>query len=498
MSGASNASAPVSAGSALFAAPPPRTARPAREDSFNAALDRAAESQAAVSRAAARARDNAPKDRTPAPAENAAPAETASAPAGPIDAQWLAQFAAMMGHAHPGFPGTTPGQAGVDSAGTASAMVGGLAGATAGLNGGANVALAGQPGFAAAGSSMAMVGPDGKPVDPSATAADGVLSLAGLDGQAPADAELIDRLASIGSGGPGRRADGVTGSSQGGWGGVADAATGLAKGAAGMLLRGADIVPGFAAVAAAATAAANVANAAASAVSAASAALGGDTATGGTPGVSGASGATGSGASDASGANSSGVSTASTAAADTAGTPLPTHGVGAHTTAATSRADAPGIPGAPALLQGQALQGRLDEALRWMTGNGLQNAELRVTPDALGPITIHVRMDGDTASVMFGSAHEQTRQALEASLGGLRDALAAGGMTLGDASVGSEQQQRQMLADFGNGDRRQNSAEPAPTDATPVAANGAATGIPGDTAVPRAPRRGNGLLNVYA
>jgi flagellar hook-length control protein FliK len=464
VSGASNASAPVSAGNALFAPPPSRNAQPAKDESFNAAMDRAAQSQAA----AARARENAPKDRSAAAADDGAPAETANAPAGPGDAQWLAQFAAMMGHAHPGFPGAVPAQGGAGTGGPA----------------GLGAALPGQ--------GAATVGLDGKPVDPSATAADGVLSLAGLNGQAATDADVLDRLSSMVSGGQGRRADGVTASSKGGWGGVADlatdAATGLVKGAAGALLRGADVVPGFAAVAAAATAAANVAYAAASAVAAASAALGGDAASGGTGAAGGAPGA--SGAAD--------TSAAALAAADAAGTPLPTHGVGSHATAASSRTDTPVIPGAPASLHGQALQGRLDEALRWMTGNGLQNAELRVTPDALGPITIHVRMDGDTASVMFGSAHEQTRQALEASLGGLRDALAAGGMTLGDASVGSEQQQRQMLADFGNGDRRQNTSDAAAADLTSAAATGAAAGLAGDAATPSTPRRDNGLLNVYA
>ncbi|NYE26858.1 flagellar hook-length control protein FliK [Pigmentiphaga litoralis] len=482
MSAASNASAPVSAGNVLFAAPPPRHAQPAKDDSFNAAMNRAAESQAAASRAAARARDNAPKDSSAAAAQDGAPADMANAPAGPGDAQWLAQFAAMMGHAHPGFPGTLPAQAG---AGAASGE-----GVNGSGNGSASVPLPGQPGFAATGAGTATAGLDGKPVDPSATAADGVLSLAGLNGQAPTDTEFLDRLASMVSGGSGRRADGVTGSSKDGWGNVADAATdaatGLVKGAAGALLRGADIVPGFAAVAAAATAAASVANAAASAVSAASAALGGDAASGGASALPGAAGTP-----DASAA-------VTTAAVDAAGTPVPAHGVGAHATPANSRADSPTIPGAPASLHGQALQGRLDEALRWMTGNGLQNAELRVTPDALGPITIHVRMDGDTASVMFGTAHEQTRQALEASLGGLRDALAAGGMTLGDTSVGSEQQQRQMLADFGNGDRRQNRADAAPAEAVSALASGAAAGVAGDTTTPAAPRRGNGLLNVYA
>ncbi|WP_420226065.1 hypothetical protein [Pigmentiphaga litoralis] len=69
---------------------------------------------------------------------------------------------------------------------------------------------------------------------------------------------------------------------------------------------------------------------------------------------------------------------------------------------------------------------------------------------------------------------------------------------MGDTSVGSEQQQRQMLADFSNGDRRRSPADAAPADAAPSAGTGAAAGVSGGTTPPATSRRGNGLLNVYA
>src|SRR5690606_11346044 len=104
-----------------------------------------------------------------------------------------------------------------------------------------------------------------------------------------------------------------------------------------------------------------------------------------------------------------------------------------HTPATSLRGDTPVVPGAPVPLHGGALQDRIDTALRWMAGGGLHTAQLRVDPDALGPITIHLRLDGDVASVVFGSNHEQTRQALEDSLSGLKEALSAGGLNLGQA-----------------------------------------------------------------
>jgi len=130
-----------------------------------------------------------------------------------------------------------------------------------------------------------------------------------------------------------------------------------------------------------------------------------------------------------------------------------TAGASHHTPGPALRSEAPTVPGAPVPLHAGALQDRIDTALRWMAGGGLQTAQIRVDPDALGPITVHLRLDGDVASVVFGSNHEQTRQALENSLAGLKEALSAGGLNLGQASVGSEQQSGFLAArQFGGRD----------------------------------------------
>jgi len=139
------------------------------------------------------------------------------------------------------------------------------------------------------------------------------------------------------------------------------------------------------------------------------------------------------------------------------------------------RGEAPTVPGAPAPLHPGALQERIDTALRWMAGGGLQTAQLRVDPEALGPITIHLRLDGDVANVVFGSNHESTRQALENSIAGLKEALAAGGLSLGQASVGSERQSGFMAAQqFGErGADARASHDTSATEAHETSASGA-------------------------
>jgi flagellar hook-length control protein FliK len=65
-------------------------------------------------------------------------------------------------------------------------------------------------------------------------------------------------------------------------------------------------------------------------------------------------------------------------------------------------------------------------------------AEIRVTPPELGPIHARVSIDNGIASVSFTAPAQETRDALDASLAGLRDRLAESGLTLGEASVSGE------------------------------------------------------------
>ena len=167
---------------------------------------------------------------------------------------------------------------------------------------------------------------------------------------------------------------------------------------------------------------------------------------------------------------------------------LPSH----HAPAPSARGEAPTVPGAPVPLHAGALQDRIDSALRWMAAGPLHTAQLRVDPEALGPITIHLRLDGDAASVVFGSNHESTRQALENSLAGLKDVLAANGLSLGQASVGSEQQSGFLAArQFAGREATADRAPSAGTDAPGPVAGPAASAVRGTSS-------GNRMVDLYA
>jgi flagellar hook-length control protein FliK len=63
-------------------------------------------------------------------------------------------------------------------------------------------------------------------------------------------------------------------------------------------------------------------------------------------------------------------------------------------------------------------------------------AEIRVTPDELGPIEVKLRFDGDRVHAQFGAISPEAREALTANLHRLREMLAGDGLNLGQTFVG--------------------------------------------------------------
>ena len=68
---------------------------------------------------------------------------------------------------------------------------------------------------------------------------------------------------------------------------------------------------------------------------------------------------------------------------------------------------------------------------------GLQSAEILVTPRDMGPIRVELSMSGESLSVAFSAAHPETTRAIEQSLATLRTMLSEHGITLSQASVGT-------------------------------------------------------------
>jgi len=70
-----------------------------------------------------------------------------------------------------------------------------------------------------------------------------------------------------------------------------------------------------------------------------------------------------------------------------------------------------------------------------MAEQGRHTASLRLSPEHLGPLEIRIAIRDDQASVWFGTAHSDTRDALEAAMPRLREMFAAQGLSLADTGV---------------------------------------------------------------
>lgn len=88
-------------------------------------------------------------------------------------------------------------------------------------------------------------------------------------------------------------------------------------------------------------------------------------------------------------------------------------------------------------------EGGFDDGLAarigWLAGQSLGRAEIRLNPEQLGVIDIRLDLDGNRVSLDLASANQDVRQALEASLGRLRELLGEQGLELARADVGREQ-----------------------------------------------------------
>ncbi|MGY0620396.1 flagellar hook-length control protein FliK [Lysobacter sp. A378] len=81
----------------------------------------------------------------------------------------------------------------------------------------------------------------------------------------------------------------------------------------------------------------------------------------------------------------------------------------------------------------------LGARIGWLADQRIGRAEIRVSPDHLGPIDVRLHIDGNRVSAEFNSANADVRQALEASVGRLRDMLGQQGLQLAQSDVGSGQ-----------------------------------------------------------
>jgi flagellar hook-length control protein FliK len=120
--------------------------------------------------------------------------------------------------------------------------------------------------------------------------------------------------------------------------------------------------------------------------------------------------------------------------------------------------------------------------------DGVQEARLQLHPAELGPVTVHIALEGNAAHVDFTAAVAATRDSIEQSLPALAAALREQGFTLAGGGVSARSGQ-------GNDANRERHPEGRGTGAHASTAIGA-VGTGGATTGPR--RWARSLLDVYA
>ena len=132
----------------------------------------------------------------------------------------------------------------------------------------------------------------------------------------------------------------------------------------------------------------------------------------------------------------------------------------------------------------------LSQKVVFLSNAHQQSAELTLNPADLGPLQV-VRVVDNNAHALFVSQHAQVREAVEAALPKLREAMEAGGLSLAarpSATAVSQQQNQQQTFAGGQSSRRGSGGSSA-ADA-PV---GAAQSAPAAASVSRA-----GLVDTFA
>ena len=123
---------------------------------------------------------------------------------------------------------------------------------------------------------------------------------------------------------------------------------------------------------------------------------------------------------------------------------------------------------------------------------GLQQAQLHLHPSELGPIQVHIQVQGQEAQLQFVADHAQTREALQNSLGDLVAALQQEGLNLGHSDI-----QGQSGSQEGRGGRASDDPAQAPGARRFGLQSGPLGSHAGESALPMRPAA-RGLLDLYA
>lgn len=146
---------------------------------------------------------------------------------------------------------------------------------------------------------------------------------------------------------------------------------------------------------------------------------------------------------DATGPGSEALGTLAGMAASSA-TPFQLSGpADATTLPAPAAADVPGQAQIPVPLDSPLFAPALGTQISLFARDGVQSAQLQLHPAEMGPISVQILLDGQTARVDFQADLAATRQVIEASLPALASALQDAGLTLAGGGVFQQSPGRQ-------------------------------------------------------
>jgi flagellar hook-length control protein FliK len=142
-----------------------------------------------------------------------------------------------------------------------------------------------------------------------------------------------------------------------------------------------------------------------------------------------------------------------------------------------------------------------NDRIIWMQNKGISQAELRINPNNLGPISINIKMDADQqASISINVQNGAVRDAVESALPRLREMLNSQQIALADVNVSQQQQQQQQgqnnarqTMEEAQQENNEANAELASLDENDSEGNSLADEINLGRAV-----ASNGLLSLYA
>lgn len=89
----------------------------------------------------------------------------------------------------------------------------------------------------------------------------------------------------------------------------------------------------------------------------------------------------------------------------------------------------------------------VSQRIAWLVNRGISAAELQLNPRELGPVDVRINVNGEQANIQFTSQHAAVREALESSVGRLREMLESSGLNLVDVGVSDQSHSEQAQAD---------------------------------------------------